>query len=294
MVRIDHGPVERMVRASEAIAGMPPYVAAMTTQETFQIPLSAAEAYEAKFVPAIFAEWAPHTVEAAGVQPGDRVVDVGCGTGVVARHASRIVGPRGAVVGVDLNPAMLTVASRLRPDIAWHEGDAQHLPFDRAGFDAALCQMALMFFEDRRRAIAEMARVTRPGGRVAVVVPAALDLQPAYGRFVDIATRHAGDQARSLLSTYWSCGDLDLLTSTMRDSGLEVADARTKSGTARFESGEDFVVTEVEGSPLAGRIGADAYAAIRRDVASEMTHYDSEQGTFEIPLVCHVVAGEVA
>jgi SAM-dependent methyltransferase len=259
--------------------------------ETFQIPIEAAEIYEKKFVPAIFAEWAPHIIEAARVKPGNRVLDVACGTGVVARTAAGIVGPEGEVVGVDLNQAMLTVASRVRPDLAWRQGAVDDLPFDGDSFDAAVCQMAFMFFPDRSHAFSELGRVTRPGGRVAVVVPAALDDQPAYRQFVDIAAHHAGDEARALLSTYWSCGDLDALVATMTGAGIELDDARTKTGTARFDSAEDLVETEVEGSPLADRITPDAYSAIRRDVAAEMAAYSTPHGTFEIPLVCHVVAG---
>ncbi len=108
----------------------------MSTEQTFQIPLSAAEAYEERFVPAIFAEWAPHTVEAAGVAPGHRVVDVACGTGIVARTAARITDPQ-LVTGVDLNEAMLTVARRIDGSIDWRRGDAADLPVDTATADAS-------------------------------------------------------------------------------------------------------------------------------------------------------------
>lgn len=263
----------------------------MTDTETFQISSEAAEAYESKFVPAIFSEWAPHTIEAARVAAGDEILDVACGTGVVARRAAGIVGAEGSVVGVDLNQAMLTVAARVQPDVEWVLGSVDELPFADDRFDASLCQMAFMFFPDRRRAFEEMARVTRPGGRLAVVVPASLDQQPAYRQFVEIAARHAGAEARPLLSTYWSCGDLDELVATMSGSGVAFDEGRTKTGTARFDDPEDLVVTEVEGSPLAERINEEAYAAIRRSVAEEMAGYVTSEGTFEIPLVCHVLAG---
>jgi ubiquinone/menaquinone biosynthesis C-methylase UbiE len=265
----------------------------MTSPETFQIPLEAAEIYEAKLVPAIFAEWAPHTVEAARVEPGDRVLDVACGTGIVARTAAEVVGPSGSVAGIDLNTAMLTVAARVRPDIEWLQGSVDQLPFPSGSFAAVMCQMALMFFPDRRRALMEMKRVTRPGGNVAIVVPASLNQQPAYRQFVDIAARHAGEEARLLLSTYWACGDVDALIAAMNDAGFEECDARTRTGTARFDSADDLVVTEVEGSPLAERIDAVAYADIRRDAAREMLRFETGPGRFEIPLVCHVVSGRV-
>jgi cyclopropane fatty-acyl-phospholipid synthase-like methyltransferase len=88
-----------------------------TSTERFQLTVEAAEVYESRFVPALFAEWAPHLVEAAGVRPGQALLDVACGTGIVARTARPLVGPEARVVGVDLNDAMLTVARRVAPGI---------------------------------------------------------------------------------------------------------------------------------------------------------------------------------
>src|SRR5215472_12207007 len=116
--------------------------------EAFQIPIEAAEAYEAAFVPAFFAQWAPILCDAAGLGAGQKVLDVACGTGIVARTAAERVGPA-HVTGVDLNQAMLTVARRVRGDIDWRQGDAAALPLADRSFDAVLCQMALMFFPDR-------------------------------------------------------------------------------------------------------------------------------------------------
>lgn len=257
--------------------------------EQFQIPLEVAEVYEAEFVPAIFADWAPHLVEAAGTTIGDDVLDVACGTGIVARTALPIVGTAGSVTGLDLNQAMLTVAERVEPSVRWRQGDAAALPFADDSFDVVVCQMALMFLPDRARAFAEMGRVARPDGRVGVVVPAALDRQPAYGPFVDIAVAHAGPEAESLLSTYWSCGDLEALDRAAEAAGLAIAAQRTRSGPARFASPEAFVATEVEGSPLRARISDATYRSIMGDVADALGHYRTGDGGFEIPLVGHIL-----
>ena len=139
--------------------------------ESFQIPIEAAELYEEAFVPGFFAQWAPLLCDAADVGPGQEVLDVACGTGIVARTAAGRVAPAGRVVGVDLNEAMLTVARRVAPDLDWREGDAAALPFPDGGFDRVLCQMALMFFPDRAGALREMGRVARPGGAVARAGP---------------------------------------------------------------------------------------------------------------------------
>jgi SAM-dependent methyltransferase len=256
--------------------------------ETFQLPLAAAEIYESEFVPAIFAEWAPLLVGMAGVRPGQAVLDVACGTGIVARVAADHVGTEG-VVGVDLNEAMLTVARRVRPELEWRRADALALPFPGESFDTVLCQMALMFFPDRPRAVAEMARVTRDGGRIGLVVPAAIEDQPAYRLLVDIVREHAGQDGASLLDTYWSCGDLGGLRRLVEGAGLRPDGVRTHIGTARFGSPDDLVTTEVEGSPLAERISAETYRRIRRDAGEALRPFIADDGTLHAPLHGHVL-----
>ena len=82
----------------------------MNQQGQWQVAGSAPEVYERELVPAVFGVWAPILVELAQPRAGERVIDVACGTGIVARIAAARVGPTGAVVGVDLNPGMLSVA----------------------------------------------------------------------------------------------------------------------------------------------------------------------------------------
>jgi hypothetical protein len=126
-----------------------------------------------------------------------------------------------------------------------------------------LSQMALTFFPDRAAAVQEMTRFTTPGGTVALLVPGAHEHQQAFARFADLAARHVGDEARSLLSTYFLCGNLDQLASLAESSRLQVTTARTEVGTYRAPSVDAFVTTEVESTPLVQRISPDVYARIR-------------------------------
>lgn len=262
----------------------------MTTTEDFQVSVEAAEVYETRFVPAIFAEWAPRLADIAGVTRGQTVLDVACGTGIVARTVADRLGPTGRVVGVDLNDGMLAVARRVRPDLDWRRGDVARLPFADGSYDTVLCQMALMFFPDRVGALREMARVVRPDGVVAAAVPAALADQPAYGPFVEMAARVAGPEAVSLLGSYWACGDVDELRGSFAAAGLEVTDVLTHTGTARFASPEELAVTEVEGSPLAGRLTPEAYAEIRAGAGRVLAPFTTPEGTLAAPLRGHLVA----
>ena len=269
----------------------------MTTtdpSESFQIPVQAAEMYESAFVPAFFAQWAPILCGAAGIAPGQQVLDVACGTGVVARTAADLVGPGGRVVGVDLNEAMLTVARRVRPDVEWRRGDAGDLPVDDGTFDAALCQMALMFFPDRAAALAEMRRVVRAGGTVAVAVPGRLEAQAAFEPFVAMAARHAGPEAVALLSSYFVCGDLDDVAGVVESAGLRVMTAEVRTGTYRAPSVDAFVTTEVESTPLAGRIGDDVYQRIRAGAHEVLAAFTAADGSVAAPFGTNVVAAHRA
>jgi SAM-dependent methyltransferase len=262
-----------------------------TSAETFQLSLDAAEAYESKFVPALFGEWAPHLVDAAAVHPGQAVLDVACGTGVVARAAAQRLAGEGTVVGVDLNEAMLTVARRIASEIDWRQGDACALPFPDASFDVVLCQAALMFFPEPAQALREMARVARDEGTVAVQVWASLDAQPAYGPFVEVAARYAGPEAVSLLSAYWVLGDLDFVCSLLDAAGLDVTARATRLGIARYDSIEELVRIEVESTPLVDRIDADVYGRILAGANEALAAFRTSEGRAEIPIAGHLLTG---
>ncbi|HEY6710079.1 MAG TPA: methyltransferase domain-containing protein [Actinomycetota bacterium] len=259
--------------------------------QTFQLSVEAAEAYEARFVPALFAEWAPHLVEAAGVAHGQAVLDVACGTGVVARAAADRMGGHGRVAGADLNEGMLAVAGRLRPDIEWHRADAADLPFAEGSFDAVLCQSALMFFPDRVRALREMARVATAGGTVAVQVWDRLEAQEGYGAMYGAFTRHLGPEAAELGRAYWALGDLDLLGSLFQAAGLTVTGTRTRVGTARFGSAAEAVATEIEATPLAARVDPGTHRRILDAGVEAMARFVVDGGRVELPIRGHLVTG---
>jgi SAM-dependent methyltransferase len=288
MGQLPDAPTDLMSQANRIAK---PRGAQMTTTETFQLSLAAAEAYESMFVPALFAEWAPLVADGAGLAPGQSVLDVACGTGVVAKEAASRVGASGRVVAVDVNEAMLTVARRLSVDVDWRTADACRLPFPDASFDAVVCQAALMFFPNPAAAVREMARVVNDGGTVAVQVWGSLDSQPAYGRFVEVAARHVGPAAADLLGSYWVMGDLDRLQALFVEAGLTVTATKTHVGTARFGSLQELVRIEVESTPLIERITDDVYSAILADACDALARFETPEGKAEVPIVGHVLTG---
>jgi len=111
----------------------------------------------------------------AALQPGERVLDVACGTGLVTMDAARAVGTTGSVDGVDLSGEMVERArcEALRQDrrsVTFSRMDAENLGFEAARFDVVLCALGLMYMPDPPQALREMRRVLRPGGRIVLAV----------------------------------------------------------------------------------------------------------------------------
>ncbi|HEU0295537.1 MAG TPA: methyltransferase domain-containing protein [Anaerolineales bacterium] len=123
---------------------------------------------------------------ALDLQPGDRVLDLGCGTGLNFPHLRELVGAHGQVVGVDLTPAMLDIARKMIKTKGWknvevHEADAAHLPFPDASFDKVIITFALTIIPEYISAIEEVRRILIPGGQfVALEMRAGIHSLPAW------------------------------------------------------------------------------------------------------------------
>jgi SAM-dependent methyltransferase len=247
-----------------------------------QVSIEAAELYEKLFVPALFDQWPARLLELAGVSAGDRVLDVGCGSGVVARAAHGAVGPSGTVTGVDPNDGMLAVASRTQPDLTWIKGVAEDLPIETATMDRVICQFAVMFFSDRARAVAELARVARPGGTVVVATWAELDTTSGYAAMVDLLREVAGDEPADALLAPFSVGTESALQELMEGTfpGVEV---RRWEGIARFPSVLDWLDTDIKSWTLAPLISDDAYDALRVRAPIDLAHFCDPDGSVHFP-----------
>ncbi len=206
--------------------------------------LPPAKIYDEKFVPALFGQWGPIVSEAAGLAAGQRVLDVACGTGALTLAAAAIVGPEGRVAGLDANPEMLAVAREKSQTIDWRKGRAENLPFEDASFDAAVSQFGLMFFDDRPRALSEMMRVLKPGGRLAVAVCGAVERSPGYAAFAKLLDRLFGEEVGNAFRAPFVLGDADDLLRIAATAGIDGIAVQERNGIVRFQSIAELVATE--------------------------------------------------
>ncbi|HEX7110299.1 MAG TPA: methyltransferase domain-containing protein [Aestuariivirga sp.] len=256
---------------------------------TGQVNADAARIYDAFFVPALFAEWASPICDAAEIRPGDRVIDIACGTGVAAREAAKRSGGRGNVTGIDRNSGMLMVAQEQAPHIDWRDGRAEALHFDSGSFDVALCQFGLMFFEDRALALREMRRVIGSGGRAVVAVWDRVENSPGYAAMIDLIDRMFGHAAANALRAPFALGELGELNSLFQQAGWNDAAINTRIGKARFDSITEWVSMDVRGWTLADMIDNDQYDALVRAANEELVRFTGSDGTVTFAAPGHII-----
>ena len=234
-----------------------------------------AEGYESYMVPALFGPWAALLIDAADPKAGERVLDVGCGTGVVARQVASRLGTSGAVTAVDLSPHMLAVANAASARdgivVDWRVGNAERLPFPERSFDLVLCQFALMFFTDKVAALSEMARVLRHAGRAVVSVWQGMERHPFYQTLHDVIQRRLGVSA---LQQIFSLGSPNELRGLLQRSGFSRIDVEPMSLTARFPNPDGFLAGEIDvdtaAIPSMQHLDTDARQAIVAAISVDM------------------------
>lgn len=256
----------------------------MTEQN--DLAVHAAETYESFLVPALFEPWARVLLDRSGIKPGDRVLDVACGTGAVARKAATMVGPSGTVAALDANPAMIVVARSRAADFAvhWREGDALSLPYPDASFDLVICQQGLQFFPDQTAALREMRRVLTPGGRVAISVWQSLEQNALYAQLNDAIVRLIGVPA---FAAPFSLGDSERLRTLLGEAGFSEVDIRPEVQSVRLPSPGEFVRLSISAAAAA----VPAFAAM--DGPARESLIGALQEDVQEMLQTHVVGDEL-
>lgn len=266
----------------------------MNDQDKGQVISSAAEIYEEFFTPALFQEWTTHVADAAKIKSGQKVLDVACGTGILARTAINYVGDSGSVVGLDINEGMLSVARNKSTDIEWKQGTAESLPFEDESLDAVISQFGLMFFEDRTAAINEMSRVLRPNGKLAIAVWGALEDTPGYFAMVKLLQHLFGAEIANGLRAPYNLGDVNLLKSLFPQTTLKDIKIDTQDGLARFPSLEGWMYTDIKGWTLADAIDDAQYEMLLNEAKIVLADFVGTDGQVSFKAPAHIVTATKA
>jgi ubiquinone/menaquinone biosynthesis C-methylase UbiE len=239
----------------------------MGEQEQWQLDGPASELYQRYLVPAMTSMWAADLADRAALRPGERVLDVACGTGVVARIAAERVGNTGLVAALDINPGMLAIARSLPSatgaSIEWYEGSALELPFLSASFDVVVCQLGLQFFSDRPAALREMRRALVPNGRLALNVFGPIAHNPATHALADALDGRVRPDASVAKRMEHALADTEELRTLVAGAGFRDVVIRTARKMVRFPSANDYVRIQLAATPLATLVAQ--YDAARRD-----------------------------
>jgi ubiquinone/menaquinone biosynthesis C-methylase UbiE len=268
----------------------------------WQVAGGAAELYQRHLVPAVTAGWAAGLVDRVGLRRGERVLDVACGTGVVARVAAERAGRTGRVAAVDINAAMLGVAQSLPPGpgarIGWVQGSVLSLPCADASHDVVLCQLGLQFVPDRPAALAQMRRVLVPGGRLGLSVYGPIEHNPATFALAQALDRQLGPDAPVTKRAEHALADAGLLRTLAGDAGFQRITIATETRTVRFASVSDYVRIQLAATPLAsllphrlGRPGQRLAGALIADVAAVLQPYQTAGG-LAFPQEAHVLVAD--
>lgn len=252
---------------------------------------SPGDIYERHIVPAIFSTWVPSLLDFAALGPGERVLDLACGTGVVAREAVSRVGTSGRVVGLDINGGMLARARATSAAVEWCEGNAMDLQFAVGAFDVVVCQQGLQFFPDESKALQEARRVLVPGGRLAAAVWCGIESSPGHRALALGLERHVGAEAAKPMYTIFRLGDSQALQTSLERAGFRDVRLRRERKAARFPSPDLFARWMVAGSVM-GRTGVqvrdESLTAVIREVDEALQPYVAPDG-LAFPMEAHLV-----
>jgi ubiquinone/menaquinone biosynthesis C-methylase UbiE len=265
--------------------------------EHWQLQGNAAELYERHLVRTMTGMWAADLVARVDLREAERVLDVACGTGVVARTAAERVGETGSVAGLDINPAMLAVARSssqdAHPRIEFVQGSALHLPFDDASRDVVLCQFGLQFFPDRSRALSEMHRVLAPGGRIGLSVFGPIEHNPATFALAQSLDHHLGTAASQTKRAEHVLGYSTLVDKLVTEAGFSDVTITTETKLVHYSSATEYVTIQLTATPLTSLL---AEQLARRGMTEKITAavvealqpYEVNDG-LEFPQEAHVL-----
>lgn len=234
------------------------------------------------------------TLDLASLAPGEHVLDLACGTGLVTLAAADRVGAHGTVVGTDLSGQMVELArqranTRQLPNVTFARMDAETLELPDATFDAVLCSLGLMYVPDPARALSEWLRVLKPGGRVVIAI---------WGKRVNCGWSPVfpivdAEVETEVCPLFFSLGEPDALASLCRDSGFQNVHQERIATILKYRDADEACDAAFVGGPVAlawSRFDADVRARVRARYKHAIEPWRRSQG-YRIPGEFVIVAG---
>jgi ubiquinone/menaquinone biosynthesis C-methylase UbiE len=233
-------------------------------------------------------------LQCASLVPGERVLDVACGTGLVTFRAAEAVGRNGRVLGIDLSGQMIETArrgaeQREAPQASFARMDAEALSLSAASFDVALCSLGLMYMPDPAKAVREMRRVLRPGGRLVVSV---WGERSACG-WAAVFPIIDAEVASEVCPLFFSLGHKGALAYLCSEAGFEVLQQHRLATVLAYADPEEACDAALIGGPVAlawSRFANPVRARVRQRYVEAIAPWKEERG-YRIPAEFVVLAG---
>jgi len=265
----------------------------LVKQDGFQLAGNAPQIYEEQKVPTLFRPLAELTLQHVELNEGDRVIDVACGTGIVARLVAEKIGKSGVVAGVDLNAGMIEAARLYSPatsvDIGWHQCDVTDLPFADNSFDIAFCQQGLQFFPDKPAALSELRRVLAPDGTMILTVWSSIS--PLFAAIADAADRYIGAEAATSALAPYAFRDGEVINSLITEVGFSRVEMEILVVERRIGPPEKAIPNEIFGGtvgPFVSKLDESTQKALFADVAEALRDFVEHDGII-VPQEAHLI-----
>lgn len=223
----------------------------------------------------------------AAIRPGDRVLDVACGTGLVTFRAAEIVGSTGQVTGVDISGQMIESARQRAAElgfshVAFERSSAEELPFERATFDVALCALGLMYVPDPALAAAQMHRILKPGGSAAAAVWGRRD-RCGWAAIFSIVDARVQTEVCPL---FFQLGTGESLVTMLRRTGFEEIQSERIDTVLHYNSPEEALSAAFAGGPVAlaySHFDAATRDQVHAEYLESISSFRNASGGYEIP-----------
>ena len=258
---------------------------------TFQLQGDAAKIYEEQKVPTVFRPLAELTLQRVDVPKGARIIDVACGTGIVARLLSEKVGDSGSIVGVDLNAVMIEAAQRYSQvsNIEWRQGDVVNLPFEDNNFDLAFCQQGLQFFPDKIAALNEVRRVLAPGGSLVLTVWSSIS--PLFAAIADAVGRYVSDEASTSALSPYAFRDIAVIKALVLEAGFAGIQTENLVVERRIGPAKESIPNEIFGGsvgPFVAKLDESTQKALFDDIGEALRGFVEHDGIV-VPQEAHLI-----